>query len=111
MAEKIVLETLADLVPETDRRRRKVLSNLDKIAQGAIDAVRTYTNKHGEEFTIPQPDWNVAVKAMESAKMLLGLSAVPEQATQDAEESPTERIKRKAELALVANVTGGPKPY
>lgn len=102
MTERIVLEQLADLVPESDTKRRRVLSNLDKIAQGAIDAVRSYTNKHGDELSVPQPDWNVAVKAMESAKVLLGLaeasSAQPEQ------QGPTavQRIEAAAEARLRA---------
>ena len=93
MTERVVLEPLAELVPESDVKRRKVMTNLDRIAQGALDAVRSYTNKHGEECSIPQPDWNVAVKAMESAKVLLGLDADPSTKPSDsAAESPVKRI-------------------
>lgn len=91
--ERVILEPLAELVPESDKKRRRVLTNLDRIAQGALDAVRTYTNKHGEECSIPQPDWNVAVKAMESAKVLLGLTDPEASKQPDAgAESPVKRI-------------------
>lgn len=96
-SERVVLEPLAELIPESDKARRKVMTNLDRIAQGALDAVRNYTNKHGEECSIPQPDWNVAVKAMESAKVLLGLDAEPGASGRDGgTESPVDRIKRLA---------------
>ena len=91
--DRVILEPLAELVPESDMKRRKVLANLDKIAQGALDAIRTYTNKHGEDCVVPQPDWNVAVKAMESAKVLLGLDANPDAAKQPgAQDGPVARI-------------------
>lgn len=89
--DRIVLEPLAELVPESDTKRRKVLTNLDRIAQGALDAVRNYTNKHGEDCTYAQPDWNVAVKAMESAKVLLGLVSEPVSDTKQAD-GPMARI-------------------
>lgn len=88
--ERIILEKLAPLVPEEDKKRRKLLSNLDKLAQAALDAERTYTNKHGEASTIPQPDFNAAIKAMESARSLLGLSDPPAEVS--TAETPVARI-------------------
>ena len=104
MAERVVLRKLADLVPESDDRRRRVLENLDKLAQGAIDAERTYTNKYGEDHTVPQPDWNVAVKAMESACRLLGLEAAraPESAAAGQDGPIVAAIRDEAGRALRA---------
>lgn len=98
MADRIVLEPLAELVAESDKRRRKILTNLDRIAQGALDASRSYTNKHGEESVIPQPDWNVAVKAMESAKVILGLGLQdsPPAGTETAVERMTRELSERA---------------
>lgn len=85
--DRIILEKLFDLVPETDTKRRKLLTNLDKLAQAALDAERTYSNKHGEISSIPQPDFNAAIKAMESARSLLGLDGVVEPEKEGGKES------------------------
>lgn len=98
-SDRIVLEKLFDLVPERDKKRRKLLTNLDKLAQAALDAERTYSNKHGEISSIPQPDFNAAIKAMESAKALLGLETAP---VEKVESQPVARI-----LAAVPKGTGG----
>jgi hypothetical protein len=81
--ERIVLRKVAELVTESDKRRR-ILENIDRIAQGALDHVRSYTNKKGDEVTVEQPDWNVAIKCMESATQLLGLDATETTGTQQA---------------------------
>lgn len=86
----IQLNLLAEMVPESDRRR-KILENLDRIAAGALGARRSYTNKRGQEMSIPQPDFNVAVKAMESAKVLLGLVSEPAAEPQQGD-TPMKRI-------------------
>ncbi len=92
--DRIVLEKLFDLVPESDKKRRKLLMNLDKLAQAALDAERTYSNKHGEISSIPQPDFNAAIKAMESARSLLGLEGAPAEKPQDGKESAVVRAIR-----------------
>jgi hypothetical protein len=64
------LEPLATLVSESDPRRR-VLANIDRIAQSALNTVRSYTNKRGDEVVVALPDWNAALRAMVAAAALL----------------------------------------
>ncbi len=92
-SDRIVLEKLFDLVPESDKKRRKLLTNLDKLAQAALDAERSYTNKHGEISSIPQPDFNAAIKAMESAKALLGLETAPVENEKGKESAVVQAIR------------------
>jgi hypothetical protein len=68
------LNRLAELVPTSDKRRR-VLENIDVIAQEAIDAQATYVNKKGDAVTADAPQWAVALKAQQLAAQLLGLDA------------------------------------
>ncbi len=93
---RIILEKLADLVPEEDKKRRKLLINLDKLAQAAMDAERSFTNKHGEVSSYAQPDFNAAIKAMESARGLLGLGGT----------DSTETKPAGQESAVVAAIRG-----
>ena len=66
----VTLHRLALLVSEKDPRR-KYLENLDMLAQGAVDATRTYMNKHGDESVVETPDWNAALKAQVAAAAVL----------------------------------------
>lgn len=76
--ERVELEKLVELVPESDTKRRRLLGNYDKLAQAALDTLRTYVNKHGESSSYPQPDFTAAIKAMERAQSLLGLGELVE---------------------------------
>ncbi len=91
--DRVILEKLADLVPESDRKRRKLLINLDKLAQAAMDAERSFTNKHGEVSSYAQPDFNAAIKAMESAKALLGLETAPVETEKGKESAVVQAIR------------------
>lgn len=95
----VTLHKLADLVKPTDARR-KALENIDMIAQGAVDATRTYMNKNGDENTVETPDWGNALKAQIAGLEVLGLTAESGDA-KPATESPVARI-----LAAVPKVKG-----
>ena len=94
------LNRLAELVSTTDKRRR-VLENIDAIAQDAMDAEQTYVNKRGDAVTVEAPQYSVALKAQEVAARVLGLNAeeLDKAAPTD---SPIKRI-----LAAVPKAGGG----
>ena len=95
------LNRLAELVSTSDKRRR-VLENIDAIAQDAMDAEQTYVNKHGDAVTVEAPQYSVALKAQEVAARVLGLHAEDGEKDKPATDSPIKRI-----LAAVPKAGGG----
>lgn len=87
------LNRLADLAG-TDQKLRRVLENVDLIAQGAIDTEQTYVNKKGDAVTAEAPQWHVALAAQKLAGQLLGLGAAEpdDKDRSSAAESPVKRI-------------------
>lgn len=96
------LNRLAELAGKNQDLRR-VLENVDLIAQAALDAEATYVNKKGDAVTVEAPQWAVALKAQQIAASLLGLDATDGAGKQQASaESPVARI-----LAAVPKAGGG----
>jgi hypothetical protein len=74
----VELAKLADLV-EVDDPRRRVLENLDAIAQMAIDAQSNFMGK-----SYPAPELQTAIKALEGERLrLLGAPALEKRAKGD----------------------------
>ncbi len=67
------LNRLAELAGE-NRELRRLLENLDLIAQAAVDNESTYVNKKGDAVTAPAPQWAVVLNAQKLAAQLLGLT-------------------------------------
>ena len=87
------LNRLADLCPSSDGNRRRVLENIDLIAQLALDAEQTYVNKRGEPVTFEAPQWSVVLNAQKLAANLLGLDTEPKDKDKpNAADSPVKRI-------------------
>lgn len=80
------------------RDLESLLGELDEIRGLALAAERTYVNKHGEELTVPQPDFRAAVDATRLQSELLGLLR---KGSQEADKDLT-----KAEQAVL-RVVGG----
>src|SRR3990167_11501911 len=71
------LNRLAELAGSNAPLRR-VLENVDLLAQEAIDAEMTYVTKRGDAMTVPAPQWHVALAAQKLSAQLLGLDAAPD---------------------------------
>ena len=96
------LNRLAELCPSSDPNRRRVLENIDLVAQLALDAEQTYVNKRGETVTFESPQWAVVLNAQKLAAQLLGLGADPNAKPEpNGAQSPVQRI-----LAAVPSKAG-----
>ena len=95
----IALHRIAELVPETDERR-KILENLDAIAQAACDLTTTYTNSNGDDVTIRKPELQTALKAQVAAAAMLNPKILGE--GRKTVNPVLEAIERAAAAALEA---------
>lgn len=86
------LNRLAELAKGGSNELKRVLENVDLIAQEALDATTTYVNKKGEAITFESPQWNVALQAQKLAAQLLGLDAKSSDAEPAKEAGPVARI-------------------
>lgn len=94
------LNRLADLVSEKDPERKRVLENVDLIAQGALEAEMTYVNKKGDAVTVEAPQWAIALKAQQVAAGILGISEA------DAKKAATGTPGTEPVVAAILKVVG-----
>ncbi len=78
---------------------RRVLENVDLVAQAAIDAEMTYVTKKGDVVTVAAPQWSVALNAQKLAAQLLGLEG--DAASTEIGETVLQRMQR--EIAAQGN--------